>query len=75
MKNSKLLIEFDSEADAAYVYFDENQQGKITATDSFKIEGHLDFGTLNIDFDKNGKIMGLEILAAKKVLPSSLIED
>jgi uncharacterized protein YuzE len=48
---------YDPEADAAYIYFG---RGKVAAT---KEEGPFLY-----DVDASGKILGLEILSASKVL-------
>ena len=57
-------IEFDKEADAAYVYFKEIEDGEVAETISLN-------DSVNIDLDKNGKVLGIEILDASEHLPSS----
>lgn len=57
-----MKLEYDREADAAYVYFVypiKAGQAKNTVTMNESI---------NLDFDINGKLLGIEILAASKVL-------
>jgi uncharacterized protein YuzE len=51
-----MKIEYDREADAVYIYLQEKE---VTKTVSFG-EG------LNIDFDEEGKLIGIEVLDATK---------
>lgn len=59
-----MRTEFDKEADAAYIYFKEIGNGEVTETITLN-------DSVNIDLDKNGKIIGIEILDASEHLPSS----
>lgn len=64
-----MKFEYDKEADAAYIYL----EGSITDGQAEKtIELNDD---IIVDFDKNGKLLGIEILSASKVLhQKSLLE-
>ena len=63
-----MKIELDKEADAAFIYFKENlEEGEAIKTIS------LD-ENLNVDLDKEGKILGIEVLNASKKLSKSLTE-
>jgi len=56
-------VEFDKEADAAYIYFKSGLgKGEVKRTVS------LD-GNINLDFDSDDKLVGIEILNASKVVP------
>jgi len=59
-----MRTEFDKEANAAYVYFKEIADGEVAETITLN-------DSINIDLDKNGKVLGIEILDASKNLPSS----
>jgi len=62
-----MRIEYDKEVDAAYLYFVhplKPGQSKKTA----KVNADI-----NLDFDKNGKLLGVEILNAKKHLDRKII--
>lgn len=59
-----MRIEFDKEADAAYVYFKEIENEEVAETISLN-------DSINVDLDKNGKVLGIEILNASEHLPSS----
>ncbi|MDO8508705.1 MAG: DUF2283 domain-containing protein [Nanoarchaeota archaeon] len=63
-----MRTEFDKEADAAYIYFKDIENGEVAETISLN-------ESINIDMDKNGKVLGIEILDASKNLPSSSIKS
>ncbi|MFH1187200.1 MAG: DUF2283 domain-containing protein [Candidatus Levyibacteriota bacterium] len=64
-----MKFEYDKEADAAYICMEDSiANGQVQKT----IE--LDDNII-VDFDKNGKLLGIEILSASKVLhQKSLLE-
>lgn len=63
-----MKIELDKEADAAFVYFKENiAEGEVAKTIS------LD-ENLNVDLDKEDKILGIEILNASKTISKPIKE-
>ena len=45
-----MKFEYDKEADAAYIYFKEIRDGEVTETITLN-------DSVNIDLDKNGKII------------------
>ena len=61
----KLQFDYDEEIDAAYITIDSNAQ--VEYTDSFSMDD-IEFGLINIDFTKDNKIIGFEILSASKIL-------
>ena len=63
-----MRIEFDKEADAAYFYFKEIGGGEVAETISLN-------DSVNVDLDKNGKVLGIEILDASEHLPSSTFKS
>jgi uncharacterized protein YuzE len=65
-------VEYDSEADAAYIYLaDEILAGGVATTicvDPLDIGGMV-----NLDLDDQGRIIGLEVMdASRKLLPEML---
>lgn len=70
-KNTTFL-QYDRDADAAYLYLRRYKKKEIVATSvPFEIEG-VD-SMLVADLDANGQLIGIEFLPAKKVLsPKSL---
>lgn len=62
-----MKFEYDQEVDAAYIYLDQQIKGgdvkkTITLNDN-----------IIIDFDKNDKMIGLEILSGGKVLAKKVL--
>ena len=62
-----MRTEFDEDADAAYIYFKDIAEGEVKETVSLN-------DSINIDIDKNGKVLGIEILDASKHLPFSSVK-
>jgi uncharacterized protein YuzE len=66
-----LRVEYDSEADAAYIYFvEEIRAGGVART--VPVDGE-DPWMVNLDVDVEGRIVGLEGLDASKRLPPGLL--
>ncbi len=64
-----MKFEYDKEADAAYIYL-EDSIAKGEAEKTIELNDNI-----IVDFDKNGKLLGIEILSASKVLnQKSLVE-
>ena len=63
-----MKITFDKEADAVYIYLKEILSGEVAKTISLN-------DSVNIDVDKNGKTLGIEILDATKNLPTSTLKS
>jgi uncharacterized protein YuzE len=65
-----LRIRLDEDADAAYIYLaDEIAPGGVARTVTLD---HAD-AMINIDFDADGRALGVEILAAQSVLPADIL--
>ncbi len=63
-----MKIEYDKDADAAYIYFKEIEEGEVAQTISLN-------ESINIDLDNEGRTLGIEILDASKNLPISAIKS
>jgi len=63
-----MIIKMDKEADAAYIYFKEISPGEVVQTISLN-------DSINIDLDKDGKTIGIEILDASKNLPLAFLKS
>jgi len=64
-----MKFKYDKEADAAYIYVEDSiKDGEVDKTIELN-------DNIIIDFDKNGKLLGVEILNASKILnKKSIIE-
>lgn len=63
-----MKITLDKEADAAYLYLKDISQGEVDNTISLN-------ESINIDLDKDGRTLGIEILDASKNLPLSALKS
>lgn len=57
-----MKFEYDKEIDAAYIFLEDSINDKEAAK---TIEAN---DNIILDFDKNGKLLGIEILSASKIL-------
>ncbi len=63
-----MRFEYDEDADAAYIYIKQSiKKGEVKKTIALN-------DNIIIDFDKNDKLIGVEILGASKILSRSVIE-
>jgi uncharacterized protein YuzE len=68
-----MRVSYDPEADAAYVYLvDEIGAGGVDRT--VPIDPSEVGGMINLDFDAGGRLLGLEILDASRLLPLGLLQ-
>ncbi|MGW0998724.1 DUF2283 domain-containing protein [Streptomyces sp. NPDC002520] len=67
---SHLRVTHDKTVDAAYVYFTEPQ----TSPKSARMYVGVD-GMINLDFDEQGRLIGVEVLAASSKLPEYLLQS
>lgn len=74
VKRIDTFIEYDVEADAAYVYVTKIGAGE--AVEQVVLEDdQLPGGELIIDLDNQGRLLGFELLSASTALPSKLLEE
>jgi len=67
-----MRVEYDQDVDAAYIYFvDDIPAGGVARTIS--VDPQAIDGMVNLDLDDRGRILGLEVLDASKLLPSELL--
>jgi uncharacterized protein YuzE len=67
-----MIVEYDEEADAAFLWFSSGESGKQFTTEVWPTELRDQVGLL---FDTSNKLVGLEILFASNWLPEQLIEN
>ena len=66
-----LICTYDSDADAAYIYFDHPlPAGAAVQVMPFEPE----HGMFNLDLNADGHVLGLEIIGARKHLPPALLQ-
>jgi len=69
-----MKITYDDSADAAYIcLLDEIEPGGVARTyccDTREVNGMI-----NLDFDSGGRLIGIEILDASKLLPEPVLQN
>lgn len=67
-----MRVKFDPEADAVYIYFaDEMPPVALT----YPCDPEVIRGMVNLDFDARGRLIGVEVLDARKKLPKELLNN
>jgi|APDOM4702015073_1054812.scaffolds.fasta_scaffold60449_2 uncharacterized protein YuzE len=67
-----LRIEYDPEANAAYIYLTaEIPAGSVSRT--VCVDPREIGGMVNLDLDDEGRIIGLEVLDARQMLPRDIL--
>jgi uncharacterized protein YuzE len=67
-----LRVKYDRSTDAAYVYFVEGElSGRVERSVVCDVETEM--GSIHLDFDGSGKLVGMEVLGASRLLPRELI--
>ncbi len=63
-----MRITYDKDADAAYLYFREIGDGEVAQTIVLS-------DSINIDIDKEGKTLGIEILFVSERMPKDFLQN
>jgi uncharacterized protein YuzE len=66
-----MRVTYDPAVDAAYIYLREIEAGGAVYTYLAKPEIETDM--INLDFDREGRLIGIEVLSASHHLPRELI--
>jgi uncharacterized protein YuzE len=64
----ELKVTLDAFADVAYIYL--VPAGRAAST----VVGDDEAGSVNLDFDRDGRLVGIEVLRASRWLPREVIE-
>ena len=68
-----MRVTYDATVDAAYVYLvDEIGPGGVART--YPCDPREVRGQINLDFDSEGRLLGIEVLDASKKLPEALLK-
>ncbi len=68
-----MKITYDRSQNAAYILFDDLSD-EISAN-TYTCDPSEVGGLISLDFDSNGRLMGIEVLAADKRLPERLLKQ
>ena len=73
---AELKTTYDRQANAAYIYFEDPAQTGApgAAVKTYTCDPSAVNGMINLDFDEEGRVIGIEILDARSKLPSYLLD-
>ncbi|MFJ1730673.1 DUF2283 domain-containing protein [Streptomyces sp. NPDC088254] len=71
---AELRVTYDEAADAAYVYLTDPQD-RVTSVRMHACDPVDVDGMINLDFDEQGRLIGIEVLAAGSKLPEYLLRS
>lgn len=69
-----MRVTIDDSGDAAYIYLRDIGPGEVKYSHNClpsDVRGHM----INLDFDEENRLIGIEVLAAKVALPKSLLDS
>jgi uncharacterized protein YuzE len=72
-KNVPLRITLDDEADAAYIYLADEPVLGWHVTKTVSVPTNEIGGLVNLDVDAKGRMIGIEVLDARSLLPDRLL--
>jgi uncharacterized protein YuzE len=68
-----MKVTLDRSTDSAYIYLTELEvEGTVKPYTCDPIEVN---GQINLDFDSSGRLVGIEVLDAKRLLPEELLKN
>ena len=65
----EIRVTYDGMANAAYIYLVPIGAGEATTT----VPGEDEAGSVNLDFDREGRLIGVEVLNARANLPPHVL--
>ncbi|WAZ26819.1 DUF2283 domain-containing protein [Streptomyces cinnabarinus] len=71
---TELRVTYDKTANAAYVYLTDPQV-RTKSSRMYPCEPVEVGGMINLDFDEQGRLIGIEVLDASSKLPEYLLES
>ena len=66
-------VEYDENSDAAYIYLKKIKPAGVAKT--YLCDPREVDGMINLDFDKNGQLIGIEVIDASKKLPQEILDQ
>lgn len=67
-----MKVTYDPSVDAAYIYLTDIRPGGVKKT--YECDPNEVGTMINLDFDDEGRILGVEVLAASAHLPKSVLK-
>jgi YD repeat-containing protein len=69
-----MKLTYDDTVDAAYIYLEDDIK-PVGVAKTYSCDPQEVGGQINLDFDAAGRLVGIEVLDARKKLPSKLIVE
>ena len=66
-----MRLTYDANADAAYIYLVEIAAGEVART--VPVDALASEAMINLDLDLSGRLLGIEVMDASKLLPPELL--
>ena len=70
-----MRVTYDPYVDAAYICLREIEPGGSARTLPVEDVDDVSKGSFVLDFDKEGRLIGIEVLNASRALPKALLDD
>ncbi|MGB6059372.1 MAG: DUF2283 domain-containing protein [Microthrixaceae bacterium] len=70
-----MKVTYDASVDAAYIYLNSGDSGAGEVEFTYACDPNEVGGMVHLDFDRNGVLLGIEVLAASKLLPGQLLVE
>jgi uncharacterized protein YuzE len=67
----EVRVTYDADSNAAMIYLVPIGPGEVATT----VVGDDEAGSVNLDFDREGRLIGIEVLRARQTLPPQVIEQ
>ncbi len=68
-----MRVTYDASVDMAYIHLVEKEPGSLDRSDEYEPEDAG--GTLVLDFDRDGHLLGIEVFRARERLPAAVLEQ
>lgn len=68
-----MRVTYDAEVDAAHIYLREIGPGEASYT--FIAEPEIETDMINLDFDDDRRLIGIEVLSASRHLPPEVLAN
>ena len=70
-----MRVTYDKSVDAAYIELRDTSAGDCVHTEYATRDDQGMGGSINLDFDIDGKLIGIEVMVASMVLPEQLLAE
>jgi uncharacterized protein YuzE len=71
---TEIRVTYDPDANAAYLYLSDPQSPGVSIA-MYPCDPAKVGGMINLDFDNEGRLIGVEVLAARSKLPLYLLDE